>query len=90
MVSVLPYSRADASSAAVTEEQRLRIFTSAADLLTAGFADTDEAYTAAVKYFAATPAPAQLLVSLYSSGETPDQALDAVLERTSGFYGIYL
>ncbi len=78
------------NASTVTEEDRLRTFTSAADLLTAGFSSSSEAYTAAVKYFAANPAPAQVMVSVYPSGETPAEALDVVLERTSGFYGIYL
>ena len=79
-----------AGAASVTETERLRVFNSAADMLTAGFSASDEAYTAAVKYFSASPSPAQLLVSKYPSGETPGAALDAVLERSASFYGIYL
>lgn len=81
---------APASGSSVTEAQRLQTFASAADMLSAGFTAQDEAYIAAVKYFAATPAPARLLVSQYPSGEAPSAALDAVLERTASFYGVYL
>ena len=37
-----------AGSASVTEAERLRVFNSAADMLSAGFSASDEAYTAAV------------------------------------------
>lgn len=79
-----------AGAASVTEAERLQVFNSAADMLTAGFSASDEAYTAAVKYFSANPAPARVMVSKYASGETPGAALDAVLERSAAFYGIYL
>ena len=61
----------------------------AATLLTSfGFDDTTEAYKAAQKYFAASPSPSRLLVFCYPSSETPVQALDAVLDLTSDFYGV--
>ena len=74
--------------------KRLKAYTSgtdaAAGLIADGFAATTEAYKAAVKYFAASPAPGKLLVSCYPSSETPAQALSAVLDETDGFYGIAL
>ena len=45
-------------------------------------------YQAALKYFAASPAPSCLLVSCYPPAETLSRALDAVLERTASFYGV--
>ena len=81
---------APSASSTVTEEERLQTYNSAADMLSDGFTSSSEAYIVAVKYFSATPAPARLLVSVYPSGEDPSTALDAVLERTSSFYGIYL
>ena len=62
----------------------------AAGLTADGFADSSEAYKAAQKYFAASPAPSRLLVSCHPTTESPVQALDAVLEQTSDFYGIAL
>ena len=41
------------TSATLTEDQQLQLFTSAADMRTAGFQATDPAYLAAVAYFAA-------------------------------------
>ncbi len=72
--------------------KRLRSYTSSAEaaagLIADGFADTTQAYKAAQKYFAASPAPAKLLVSCYPSSETPTQALDHILDITASFYGI--
>lgn len=77
-----------------TAAKRLKAYTSGADaaagLIADGFAATTEAYSAAMKYFAASPAPGKLLVSCYPSAETPAQALNAVLDETADFYGIAL
>ena len=62
----------------------------AAGLAADGFDDSSEAYQAAQKYFAASPAPSRLLVSCYPASESPVQALDAVLDRTPDFYGVAL
>ena len=62
----------------------------AAGLVADGFSSSTEAYKAAQKYFAASPAPGRLLVSCYPTSESPVQALDAVLDSTSDFYGIAL
>ena len=59
-----------------------------AGLTDMGFQPTSEAYKAAIKYFAASPAPSRLLFSCYPATETLSQALDAVLDRTAEFYGI--
>ena len=59
-----------------------------ASLTEMGFPETGEACKAAVKYFAASPAPSRLLVAFCSSGETLSQALDAVLDETASFYGV--
>ena len=61
-----------------------------AQLTTWGFTDTSEPYKAALKYFAASPAPARLLLSCYPSSETLVQALTAVLDITASFYGVAL
>ena len=61
-----------------------------AQLTTWGFTSSSEQYKAAVKYFAASPAPSRLLLSCYPSSETLVQALTEVLDVTSSFYGITL
>ena len=54
-----------------------------------GYTSTDsEAYKAVVKYFAASPAPSKLIVSGHPSSETLAEALEAVLNITSSFYGV--
>lgn len=71
---------------------RLNSFGSAAEaaagLTEMGFLATSEVYKAAVKYFAASPAPSRLLFSCYPNSETLSQALDAVLDQTAEFYGV--
>ncbi len=80
--------------AAFAEEKRLKSYASSAEaaagLVEDGFAESSEAYKAAQKYFAALPSPSRLLVSCYPASESPVQALDAVLDRTSDFYGVAL
>ena len=72
--------------------KRLKAYTSAADaaagLVADGFSSSTEAYKATQKYFGASPSPSKLLVSCYPSSESLIQALDAVLDVTSDFYGI--
>ena len=74
--------------------KRLKSYASSAEaaagLVADGFSSSTEAYKAAQKYFAASPAPGRLLVSCYPTSESPVQALDAVLDSTSDFYGIAL
>ena len=60
----------------------------AAQVLGWGFAETDEPYKAAVKYFGASPSPSRLLLSCYPSSETLVEALTAVLNQTAAFYGV--
>ena len=78
----------------ITDSNRLRLFASAADMLSAGFVVTDPAYQAALAYFAASPAPDRVYVGLYDSGEnaeeTPFEALEEILSETVDFYGICL
>ena len=78
--------------AAFADAKRLRTYansTEAAAGMTAdGFDNTTEAYKAAQKYFASSPSPGRLLVSCYPASETPVEALDAVLQLTSDFYGV--
>ena len=62
----------------------------AAGLAEDGFSSSTEAYKAAQKYFASSPSPGRLLVSCYPASESPVEALDAVLQLTSDFYGIAL
>ena len=81
----------DASFAAA---KRLKSYASSAEaaagLVADGFASSTEAYKAAQKYFAASPSPGRLLVSCNPASESPAQALDAVLDITSDFYGVAL
>ena len=74
--------------------KRLKSYASSAEaaagLSADGFGESTDAYRAAQKYFAASPAPGRLLVSCFPNAESPVQALDAVLDITSDFYGIAL
>ena len=80
--------------AAFADAKRLRTYANsteaAAGLIADGFDNTTEAYKAAQKYFASSPSPGRLLVSCYPTSETPVEALDAVLQLTSDFYGVAL
>ena len=78
-----------------SDSKRLMSFSSASEaaagLINAGFTTSDQVYKYALKYFGVSPAPARLLVSCYPlepTAETPAQALEKVLQRTVGFYGI--
>ena len=72
--------------------RRLQAYDSAADAVSGlteyGFGDATDPYKAAVKYFAASPAPSRLLVSCYPASESLSEALAAVLDLTAGFYGV--
>lgn len=74
------------------DARRLQTYLSAteaaAGLAALGFGTTSEPYKAAIKYFAAFPAPGRLLVSCYPEGEDLRTALDTVLDRTAAFYGV--
>ena len=83
---------APASGASVTETQRLRLFASAADLLadpSGDFNASSPAYLAAKSYFEADSAPDRVYVSLYPPSESLPDALDAVLNLSADFYGVY-
>ena len=75
-------------------EKRLRVYTSSADAASGmnadGFDESTEAYKAALKYFASSPSSERLLVSCYPTSESPVEALNAVLQLTSDFYGVAL
>ena len=77
-----------------TAAKRLKSYASSAEaaagLVAEGFSASTEAYKAAQKYFAASPAPSRLRVSCYPTSESPMQALDAVLDETADFYGVAL
>ena len=79
-----------ASSSTPTAETRLRLFSSAADMLSAGFTQSDPAYLAAAAYFAASPAPDRVYVGLTGSTETAASAFQQFLGMTSDFYGVCL
>ena len=74
--------------------RRLKSYASSAEaaagLVADGLSASMEAYKAAQRYCAASPSPSRLLVSCYPTSESPVQALDAVLDMTSDFYGIAL
>ena len=74
--------------------KRLRSYASSAEaaagLVADGFSAASEPYKAAMKYFAASPAPGSLLVSCYPQTESPSAALRAVLDITADFYGVAL
>ena len=78
--------------ASFSAERRLRTYTSSeeavAGLAADGFDSSTEAYKAAVKYFAQSPAPGRLLVSHFPASESPAEALAAVLDITADFYGV--
>ncbi len=74
------------------EGRRLQAYSSAAEaaagLAALGFGAESEPCQAAVKYFAASPAPGRLLVSCCAEGEDLRDALDAALDRSAAFYGV--
>ena len=78
----------------VIPAERVRVYTNSASamagILADGFPAQSLACQAAVKYFAASPAPGRLLVARYGPGETPAQGLDAALAGGAAFYGIML
>ena len=83
---------APAASTTVTDAQRLRLFTSAEDMLadpSGDFTASSPAYLAAKSYFAASPSPDRVYVSLYASNRNPADGLDTVLDRANDFYGIF-
>ena len=75
-----------------TAARRLQTYLSAEaaveDLEEMGFASNSNIIAAVTNYFSADPKPGRLLVSCYPSTETPSQALAAVLDLTSSFYGV--
>lgn len=77
-----------------TPERRLQAFSSAesaAETLRAlGFAESSLPYQSAVRYFGASPAPGRLLLSCFPPAETESAAIDAVLEQTAAFYGVFV
>lgn len=78
------------SAGEIPEEDRLRVFASAADMLAAGFTPASPAYLAALAYFAASPAPDRVLVGLYPAADDPAAGLRAVLDATRDFYGVFV
>ena len=81
------------SDAGYTDARRLQAYSSAAEatagLTGYGFSSSSEVYKAAVKYFAASPAPGRLIVSCHpATGETLAESLAAVLNVTASFYGV--
>ncbi len=78
------------SSTAISTTDRVKEYKSLLEMTSDGFEVDSEEYLAAAKYFAASPAPASVMVAVIGSGETPVQALTAVLEQTNQFYGVYL
>ena len=74
----------------ISASDRVASVSSPADLLTLGFTPSSAEYLAAQKYFGVSPAPASLLVGRVNTGETPVEALTAVLEKTRAFYGVYV
>ncbi len=75
-----------------TDGRRLQTYASAAEaaagMVSLGFTEESEPYKAAVKYFAASPAPGRLLVSCHPASESLCQALSSVLDLTVSFYGV--
>jgi len=81
---------ASTSEESIPDANRLRLYNSAPDMLSDGFAATDSAYLAAVAYFAASPAPDRVYVGLYTASESPYSALQDILSRSADFYGVCL
>jgi len=80
-----------AAADSVTEDQRMKSYSAASELLSDGYTETDAVYLAAKAYFAADPAPSILRVSLYASSESVTDALDAAISAssTASFYGVF-
>lgn len=78
------------TSSVISASDRVKSVASLEEMLDLGFEDDDDEYIAAEAYFGVSPAPASLLVGRISTGETPVQALSAVLDKTRSFYGVYV
>ena len=72
----------------VSPEERVRLFSSVADMIAAGFAESDPATLAAQAYFAADPAPDRVLVGLYTAGTNVAAALRRIMQDRDDFYGV--
>lgn len=68
--------------------ERLRYYTSAADMLTDGFLAADAAYKAAVQAFSQEYKPTRIAVGRIEAAETPDVYLPAIAAEQPDFYGV--
>ena len=68
------------STAVIPTVERLREFTSLADMLTGGFVITDAEYIAAVKYFSQSPAPQMVWIGRRDdTASPPEEIIDALI-----------
>ena len=74
------------TSAIISVAQRVKIYASAADLLSDGFLSTSDEYKAAVLYFSQHPEPDKLAVGIKASGESWVEAFTACRAANSEWY----
>lgn len=74
------------TSAIISVAQRVKIYASAADLLSDGFLSTSDEYKAAVLYFSQHPEPDKLAVGIKAAGESWVEAFTACRAANSEWY----
>jgi hypothetical protein len=77
------------SSPVISTDDRVVVFGALAEILDAGFTDSDPEYLAAVKYFAATSSPTQIAIGRQFSGESMLTAVEACRAANSDWYIVY-
>lgn len=73
-------------SAIIPALERIRLYTSVADMLADGFANDDPEYLAALLYFSQVPAPTFLWVGRQDAAESPLQAVQACRQAGPDWY----
>ena len=73
----------------LTTTVRAKTYTSLADIVADGYADSSDTYKAAAKYFGTDPAPSALVIGVIDS-ETVAVALAAIRDVNPDWYGVYM
>jgi len=76
-------------STVISPTTRVAVYSSLAEMATAGFSLSSPEYLAATLYFGQTPKPTKLCVGRRDTGETPVQALQACRNASGQWYMAY-
>lgn len=76
-------------TSSVLADDRIREYTSPAEMISAGFTAESAEYAAAVLYFNQSPAPRSVYVGYKGSGESFVDAINACFEANGSFWGVY-